>query len=79
MKKKKLEIIKIEEMEFKVLYPDLLPKIKTDEYERLSNSIKEMGVLVPVLVDENKGIVDGAHRLRASTKDYPFPYSSRSD
>lgn len=39
------EIIKIGEVEFKVLYGDLLPKIKTDE---------------------NRGIIDGIHRLKAA-------------
>ena len=62
---KKQEIIKIGEVEFKVLYGDLLPKVKTDEYERLKDSIKQIGVLVPVLTDENRGIIDGKHRLQA--------------
>ena len=65
MKSENNEIIKIGDVEFRVLFPDLLPKAKTDEYERLCCSIKEMGVLVPVLTDENKGVIDGANRLRA--------------
>ena len=51
-KKEKLEIIKIGDVEFKVLFPALLPKVEKDEFERLKNSIKEVGVLVPVLTDE---------------------------
>ncbi len=65
MKSKKNEIIKIGGVEFRVLFPDLLPKAKTDEYERLCSSIKEVGVLVPVLTDEKGGIIDGIKRLRA--------------
>ena len=56
-KKKKLEIIKIGDVEFKVLVPGLLPAVKTEEFERLKNSIKELGVLVPVLTDEDRGII----------------------
>jgi hypothetical protein len=63
---KKLEIIRVGGVEFKVLYGDLLPTIKADEYECLKASIKESGVLVPVLVDENGGIVDGECRLRVA-------------
>ncbi len=65
MTSKKVEIIKVGEVEFRVLYPELLPKIKTDEYQRLSDSIKELGVFVPVLTDETRGVIDGANRLRA--------------
>ena len=65
---KKQKIIKIGEVEFKVLYGNLLPTIKNDEYERLKTSIKEVGVLVPVLTDENRGIIDGKHRLQAASE-----------
>ena len=68
MDKKEKEIIKVGEVEFKVLYGNLLPTIKTDEYERLKASIKEIGVLVPVLTDENRGIIDGKYRLRAAAE-----------
>ena len=73
---RKQEIIKIGEVEFKVLYGNLLPTIKNDEYERLKASIKEVGVLVPVLLDEDGGIIDGRHRLQAASelnlKSVPF-------
>lgn len=76
MKSKKNETIKIGDVEFKVLFPDLLPKAKTDEHQRLCNSIKEVGVLVPVLTDEGRGVIDGADRLKAvaelKLKSIPF-------
>ncbi|MHB9069640.1 MAG: ParB/RepB/Spo0J family partition protein [Sedimentisphaerales bacterium] len=62
------KIIKIGEVEFKVLYGDLLPKIKPEEYERLKTSIQEMGVLVAVITDENRGIIDGISRLEAASE-----------
>ena len=65
---RKLEVIKIGEVEFKVLYGNLLPTINNDEYERLKASIKEVGVLVPVLTDEDRGIIDGKYRLKAASE-----------
>ncbi len=65
---RKQEIIRIGEVEFRVLYGNLLPPVKNDEYERLKASIKEVGMLVPVLTDENRGIIDGKHRLQAASE-----------
>ena len=64
--KKKYRVITVGEVEFKVLYGNLLPTIKKDEYERLKTSIKERGVLIPVLTDEEKGVIDGTNRLQAA-------------
>jgi DNA modification methylase/DNA-binding CsgD family transcriptional regulator len=73
---KKQEIIKIGDVEFRVLFPNLFAEEETDEYERLSSSIKEIGVTVPVITDEEKGVIDGKRRLRASAehnkKSVPF-------
>jgi Trp operon repressor len=66
--KKKNSVIKIGGVEFKVLFPNLLPRLKSDEYERLKYSINESGVLVPVLTDEKRGIIDGGERLKASAE-----------
>jgi predicted transcriptional regulator len=74
--KKGSSVIQIGDVTFKVLFPNLLPKLKPDEYERLKDSIKELGVLVPVLTDENKGIIDGEQRSQAAAeldlKSVPF-------
>lgn len=66
--KKKYRVITVGQVNFKVLYGNLLPTVKTDEYERLKASIKEAGVLVPVLTDENRGVIDGKHRLQAASE-----------
>jgi len=66
--KKNSSIIKIGDVEFKVLFPKLLPKLKADEYKRLKDSIKEVGVLVPVLTDESRGIIDGKNRSQAAAE-----------
>ncbi len=65
---KKVQIIQIGEVEFKVLFPKLLPRVKADEYQRLKDSVKEVGVLVPALTDEDRGIIDGKHRLQAAAE-----------
>ncbi len=44
MKREEKEIIRIGDVEFKVLFPDLLPRPRADERERLSSSIKDIGV-----------------------------------
>lgn len=40
----------------------ILPQIAQDDLDRLSTSIRERGVEVPVIVDENGTIIDGHHR-----------------
>jgi ParB-like chromosome segregation protein Spo0J len=67
-KEKKEKVITVGDVDFKVLFGGLLPQISDEEYERLKTSIKEMGVLVPVLTDEDRGIIDGKHRLQAAAK-----------
>ncbi|WP_269304835.1 ParB N-terminal domain-containing protein [Aeromicrobium sp. HA] len=39
-----------------------LPRLTDDEYSSLEASIREHGIQVPILVDENKSIIDGHHR-----------------
>src|SRR5437899_3267153 len=52
--------------ERKPAYPDLLPALSEEQFERLKNDIKERGVQVPIEVDAETGeIVDGYHRHRA--------------
>ena len=63
---KKQEIIQIGEVEFKVLFPDLFPRTSKEEDEGLSESIREIGVKLPALTDENRGVIDGVRRLRAA-------------
>lgn len=39
-----------------------LPGLSDDEYKALEKSIVEHGIQVPILVDENKTVIDGHHR-----------------
>lgn len=39
-----------------------LPRLSDDEYAALEKSIIEHGIQVPILVDENKSVIDGHHR-----------------
>ena len=57
-KKKKEKVITVGDVEFKVLFGGLLPQISDEEYQRFKASIKEMGVLVPMLTDEDRDIID---------------------
>lgn len=46
-------------------YTELLPPLSADEYEALKADIAERGCLVPVEIDEDGNVLDGAHRQRA--------------
>lgn len=39
-----------------------LPRLADDEYAALEKSIRENGVMVPIVVDEKRSIIDGHHR-----------------
>lgn len=47
-------------------FSDLLPPLTSAEYEALKADIAERGVVVPIEVDEDGVILDGAHRDRAA-------------
>ena len=68
MDTKKCEHIVIGGLEFKVLYDRLVSRLSDEEYERLKSDIAENSVLVPVAVDEAKGVIDGVSRLRAASE-----------
>lgn len=67
-KKTQKEFIKIGEVEFEILFPDLLPKQSPDEYKRLKDDIEANGVTVPIVTDEAHGVIDGQNRLRAASE-----------
>lgn len=62
---------------------NLLPDLTAEEYQRLKESIKEHGVLVPVSICAHTGrILDGNHRVRACNEigiDYPRALVSLPD
>lgn len=39
-----------------------LPRLSDDEYAALEKSIVEHGIQVPIIVDENRSVIDGHHR-----------------
>src|SRR5215469_3164905 len=53
---------------FTVLFPDLLRPLTDDEYGGLQADIELRGVVVPVIVDEDLGVIDGANRLAIVSK-----------
>jgi len=65
MKEKRKKQIVVGGVEFTPLFEGLVPRISEEEYQRLKNDIEANGVLVPVVCDEKRGIVDGVNRLRA--------------
>lgn len=58
----------------------VMPPLASDEYQELYKDIKENGVLVPVLEDEDGVIIDGHHRSRiASELGIPCPIETISN
>jgi ParB-like chromosome segregation protein Spo0J len=61
---------------YTVLFPDLLRSLTIGEIAALTEDIRKNGVLIPVVVDEDNGIIDGINRLtlagRLGTQDVPF-------
>ena len=41
-----------------------MPPLSPEEYEALASSIREHGIQVPILVDENDVVIDGHHRRK---------------
>jgi hypothetical protein len=65
---KTLPTVQVGERTFTILFPDLAPPLSDHEIARLRRSIRKHGVRVPVVVDENDGVIDGANRLRLAAK-----------
>ena len=49
---------------FNLPYADLLPTLSADEYAALRADIIARGIVVPVVIDEQRNVIDGQHRLR---------------
>lgn len=55
--------VKIGGETFSILFPDLLRPLTDEEFSGLKRSIEKNGILVPVVVDSDYGVIDGGHRL----------------
>jgi ParB-like chromosome segregation protein Spo0J len=55
--------VKIGKRTFTILFPDLLRPLTEREATDLRESVRRHGVIAPVIVDENDGVIDGANRL----------------
>lgn len=54
--------IRIGKRTFTILFPELLRPLGDRDRQDLKNSIRKMGVVVPIVVDEFDGIIDGINR-----------------
>jgi hypothetical protein len=50
---------------FKKAYSDLIPRLSMRDYERLKKSIKDYGLQYPIVINHDKIVLDGHHRLQA--------------
>lgn len=46
-------------------YEGLVPKLTNDEYKRLMDSIKEVGLYEPIVINKERVVLDGHHRFKA--------------
>lgn len=75
-----LPTIRVGKRVFTVLFPDLVRPLTERERQDLKNSIRSRGVLVPVVVDEHNGIIDGINRATiAAELKYDFRVDVRPD
>ena len=51
-----------------IKYQNFVPDIPKEEYEALKNSIRENGLHLPIIINQNGVILDGHHRYRACTE-----------
>ena len=52
------------ELEVNQEYTSLVPQLSAEEYESLKQSIKENGLYVPIIVNQDGIILDGHHRYK---------------
>lgn len=57
----------------------LLPPLGKDDYERLKASIAEDGQQIPILIDADGQVIDGAHRLKICTELEIEPWIEQRD
>lgn len=49
-------------------YTDIVPPLSETEYKDLKESIKNHGIQVPIIIDEEKVALDGGHRLKIAAE-----------
>lgn len=57
----------------------LLPPLTDQEYQSLADSIKESGILHPIIILPNGRIIDGHHRWKIVGNDIPYIIKDMSD
>jgi|SRR5579864_2024626 len=60
--KKSLKVITINGKKYKCPFRDVVPPLSPAEREALKKGILKNGVQIPIVVDENENVIDGAHR-----------------
>jgi len=57
------EVIQLGDVKFTLKYTSCLPPLETQEFEKMKADIMQHGILIPIVVDEDFCVIDGAHRL----------------
>ena len=62
------EVVTIGTMTFKMPFENVIIPLESEQLAELENSIKELGVQVPILIDQHDRVIDGHNRLRLALK-----------
>src|SRR4051794_23509626 len=61
--------IKVGRRAFTLLFPNLLRPLREEERSALRSAIRKYGVVVPVVVDEHDGVIDGCNRVQLAAEE----------
>ena len=57
--------LKLDDIIINPEYEEIIPPLTDDEFERLKNSIAEVGLYEPIVINTERVILDGHHRFKA--------------
>ncbi len=57
---------KMKEYNFK--YSEILPPLSPNKYETLKENIKQHGIEIPIIIDDQDYVIDGQHRLKIAVE-----------
>ncbi len=54
--------------EYNFKYSEILPPLSPNKYETLKENIKQHGIEIPIIIDDQDNVIDGQHRLKIAVE-----------
>ncbi len=54
--------------EYSFKYSEILPPLSSNKYETLKQNIKQHGIEIPIIIDDQDNVIDGQHRLKIAVE-----------